>query len=143
MPRKNDTIRIERCMHDQGMTLVEVLAALTILSTLMVTFLVSQSQSLAQQRAANHRRDAAATAEELLAEWRLEELPLTQPARGGFEEMTEWSWRRDVERVRVVGDVEMFRVTLTVERITHDHRSEVVLNVSWLEPLEPLEPGIN
>lgn len=123
------------------MTLIEVLAALVILGTMMVTFLVSQSQSLAQQTTANHRRRAVALAAELLAQWRLNETPVTQSAGGAFGRPLGWSWRRDVERSRVLDDIEMYGVTLTVHRATIEHRSEEILRVSWLEPVSPLEEG--
>lgn len=65
-----------------GLTLIEVLASLTLLATLLVAVLKSHDRLARQSRLAHERLAAIEAAERLLDEWSVTE-PMAIPARSG------------------------------------------------------------
>lgn len=120
-----------------AMTLVEVLAALTLLGTSVVTLLQAQTRSVQALQTAKTRSVAAVIAEELIAEWELTNEDMLAPAEDWIEDHDGWRWQRTAE-TRLVGDaVEMVEVRLEIVRTTQDN-GEVLAVFAWLEvPDEP------
>ncbi len=128
-------------MKRPALTLIEVVAALALLATVVASVLVAQTRSMQQIRQADQRRKAAELAESLLTQWRLNQTALDSPAQGTFSEEG-WSWKRQVERERVsLGRdftsqrPEMLRIHLTVLRERQSSPPIELAAVDWLEPV--------
>lgn len=115
-----------------GLTLVEVLAALVLVASVISGVVVTQSRSLAQLRATRDLATASQLARELVTEWQLN-APLARS--GEFAGKTGWSWTRselpedplelpDVLRVQL----NVFKVNLTGDRVE-------IVTLTWLEDL--------
>ena len=133
-----------------GLTLIEVLAALTILGTTITSMLVAYGQAAHQMHDARLRREAHERAAELLVRWELDAEPLDTNAQGilprtenflsasprtEIDAQDQWHWTRTVRRVRPTPQVEMNEITLTVERQYETGRRENLATVVWLAPV--------
>lgn len=69
----------------RGLTLLEVVVALGLVATLLVTMLVAHGRLTRQQRRAERQTEAIAAADQLLASW-MATSPMVIPARRGIIE---------------------------------------------------------
>ena len=96
----------------RGMTLIEVLAALVILGTAATSILVAQARAIEQAKVAALEVEAAAMANELIANWRLNEEKMADSASGRIDGQGEWSWRRTSERKELGAERSVMEVRL-------------------------------
>jgi type II secretion system protein I len=99
--------------RNSGLTLIEVLVGLAILSTLLVSLIVAQRRHREQLQAARKKIDACQAADELLTGWFLNSggLPLSQAGRVPNNRDLQW-------RTRIVPSKETRRVGVDLVRLT-------------------------
>jgi len=126
------------------MTLIEVLAALTLLGTTAAGMVVAHGRALHQLNETRRRCSAHALAGALLIEWRLQHEPLDRDANGTFDTHLlslanvhdgsddAWSWTRTVRRVRPTPRTEMNEIRLDVYRQNAVNRRESMAELTWL-----------
>ena len=76
------------------MSLIEVIASVTILATSVSAILLAQVRGLDRVRAARLEMTATDLTRNLIRQWRLEEIDLAVPAQGHFEDRSGWYWQR-------------------------------------------------
>lgn len=81
-----------RSWRSSGLTLLEVLAALTILATLLAGLLLAKGRALCQQALAQRQLEAIAAADELMEQWWAEGAP-DFPSSGDVPQHPELQWR--------------------------------------------------
>ncbi len=116
----------------RGLSLIEVVAALVLLSGCAVMLLTAQGRSLDQLRAVRTQETAAGLARELIASWKLDptvELPL----EGYFESTPGWRWERQVRWYSTGAHGSLQEITLTVYRTKLDREEEAVARYTWIE----------
>lgn len=118
-------------MNARGTTLIEVVAALAILSTAIVGLLLAQSRAVEQAAATQRSARAADLARELLSDWHLAGVDTTVPDSGTIPGQMNWSWRRTAAPVTVAESTRMTRVTLEI-LTTIEPRPAVVAHYDWL-----------
>lgn len=130
----------------RGLTLVEVIAALALLATVISAVLAAQVRSMNQVHRADQQRHAAELAEALLTQWRLDGQRVDEPGQGTWAEPG-WSWLREVRRehiamARPAGATgpEMTAVRLAIRHERDTGTPAEVYSVSWLEPLPVKTP---
>lgn len=118
----------------QGFTLVEVVASLMLLGTLLVGLLTAHRQHTRQIRIAELRLEAIAAADQLLKDWQAEGTWGSVKASGRFKDTEKFVWKWTVKRSRelrglpaAVGRLEVFGVStdrepplVSVELLTSD-----------------------
>lgn len=114
----------------RGLTLVEVVCALVLLSVTATSLLTAQARSLHQLRTVSDQHHAAILAHELITQWRLDRAQLTKDDQGRFEEAPEWSWRRVVTPR---DDTELMELHLIIERRPPNESRRVIAEYAWLE----------
>jgi hypothetical protein len=125
-----------------ALTLIEVVAAVTLLATVAASVLVAQSRSMRMIHRADARRKAAEFAESLVTQWRLEKTPLDTPDQGNLGEH-KWIWKRQVEREHIslgqefgAQQPEVLRIRLTVlDDESRLNQPVQLAAVEWLEPV--------
>lgn len=116
---------------EPGLTLIEVVAAITLLATTVTALLAVQSRSLAQLHAAHQREKAASLATDLVARCRCGALEPT--GEGIFANDPGWSWTRSALPYTDATTTDLMQVTLTVSHTdVHGAATEVIRYV-WLE----------
>jgi type II secretion system protein I len=118
----------------QGMTLVEVLAALALLGVSVETLLWAQTRVIESVKNAEIRSVAAMAAEELIAEWELNEIDVREPDEGAIPGKG-WSWHRDSRPRLVTEGVELIEVRLAISRSVETN-IETLVEFTWLEVLD-------
>jgi hypothetical protein len=116
-------------MRNRALTLIEVVAALSLIAGTATVLLTLQGRCIQQLRAAHDRERAAHYAAELVGSWRL------NPAPPGILEATigdEFRWRR-TERDYPTSTNLLREVTLVVFRVGLDHRETPLATYAWLE----------
>ena len=117
----------------KAFTLVEVLAALAILSSALVVLLAAQQRSLTLMRQQQDRQLADGLANELITDWKLR--PSYQPpAEGQFADNSPWHWTRSEEPL-LERDSTLRRTTLKVLKRIDQRQGEIVSSYVWLEPV--------
>ena len=117
----------------RGFTLIEVVAALVLLSGTVVALINVESRSLQQLAASTHQRTAARLAEELLAHWQLQECGLCTEADGAFGDCPGWSWRRSVTQTAVTPPTGLLQIELAIIRTDEQGEPQTVATYVWLE----------
>lgn len=115
-----------------AMSLVEVLAALTLLGTCVVTLLWAQTAALRTLQAAKTKSIAAAIGEEMIAQWALDNEDMRVSAEGLIEAHKDWQWQRTAERRYWTDDVEMTEIRFSITRVS-ESEPETLMSVTWLE----------
>jgi hypothetical protein len=80
----------------RGATLVEVVAGLALLASLLTALLLARARYSQQWVLANQRLAAVQLADELLAEWWTEPQELPRADQGVLDEQRGWKWRTQV-----------------------------------------------
>ncbi|MEL7499544.1 MAG: type II secretion system protein [Planctomycetota bacterium] len=86
-PSKNS---LKRC-KSTGLTLIEVIVSVTLIATLLVSFLAIHRQHIRQIKLADKKSKAISLADQLLGSWFANDLPLPNDANGLFDD-SEYSW---------------------------------------------------
>lgn len=76
-----------------GLTLIEVVASLGLLATLLVSLMQAHTRHARQMETARRRIAAGEAADRLLQEWFSNETPLLVDQEGEFSECSEFRWR--------------------------------------------------
>lgn len=115
----------------KGLTLVEVVAGIALLATILVTMLIAYRANAEQIRKAHDRKLAIELLDELLANWE-QDLTVPVPGETGVFEDSPWSWR--VVKVRQIPSSELPYGAIRVE-VLHtaiDGQSDVLATVEML-----------
>ena len=108
--------------YPRALTLLEVLAALTILGGAVTMMLHAQAQALEHLHQCRLQLIAQDIGKELKSGWSLDKVDLRTPASGTMPGMEGWSWSRSVQRMDVADGVSAVEVTL---RIAYRKREEL------------------
>lgn len=132
-----------RCSPRAGLTLLEVIAGIAILSTILVLAVVSRSRQ-ARQLALSQRIDRAVTAaDELIADWYVDPAPMPLGQSGPVEGQEGMAWRIFAvsnDRVEQLG-ARVVRVQVLQERSSHGiEAGEVLTEVDLVLPSAQPEP---
>jgi len=85
---------IRKMTKARGLSLIEVVASLVLLATVVTSLLMAQSRSLAQLRATQEREKASVLAGELLVAWEIAPREWTDHEEGVFDGDASWRWAR-------------------------------------------------
>ena len=77
-----------------AITLIEVVASLVLLGSAVTTMLVAQANAVQTVAESKFYLEARAIASNLIAEWRITTVDVTQPGQDGVTDVPDWSWRR-------------------------------------------------
>ncbi len=114
-------------------TLIEVLAALAILSSALMVLLAAQQRSVNLLRGQQSKDIADGLARELITDWKLR--PAYQPpSEGEFADVSRWHWTR-LEEPMLERDSTLRRTTLKIFKLNDHHQDELVNSYVWLEPI--------
>ena len=98
-----------------ALTLVEVLAAVTILGGAVTTMLVAQANSIEQLTESRRQLIVRHMAKELRSQWILDKVDQTVPDGAIIEEMEGWSWTRQARDIQVTDQISAAEVRLRFE----------------------------
>ncbi len=115
-----------RSCRRRGLTLIEVMASLAILGSLLVSLLMAKARSIQQWNAANRRIEATAAADGLLAEWWPKPSTLPRQATGKVAGTETLSWR-----TRVIEDQAMEGFGIEIVRLE-------IIDEQTVEKMDPL-----
>jgi prepilin-type N-terminal cleavage/methylation domain-containing protein len=118
----------------RGLTLVEVIAGLVLLATLLTAVLGAFKTHAAQIRGARDRLKASAAAEELLSGWLAQgALPAlgTQKPLAGADG---WNWRLTANEPQQSGTVNIGSIRVEIFRLKEAAREDVLASVSLVVP---------
>ncbi len=85
-----------KCFRRRAFSLIEVVASLVLLGTLLVGILSAHRQHASQVRSAKARLGAIAAANRLLEQWRDEGVWGASASTGTFKDCTDLAWRWNV-----------------------------------------------
>lgn len=116
----------------QGLTLVEVVAGLVLMATVLVGSMLALAAHRRQHRYANDKLVAVAIADELLHQFDRSGDGIPAAASGVVATRPEWSWR-----TRVQGTTNPAGVLMRVVRleVVHNVRGTVCARVDLVQPL--------
>ncbi|MEO1616965.1 MAG: prepilin-type N-terminal cleavage/methylation domain-containing protein [Planctomycetota bacterium] len=106
----------------RGLTLVEVIAALVLLGTLVVSTLLAFSRHRRQLRAADDRLQAVAIADEILPKLMAESNGLTVGQRGTIAGRPDWFWQTSLVGTTVVATLPMHVIRFEIRSKTNPER---------------------
>lgn len=115
-----------------ALTLIEVVAALTLVATSVTALLAAQGRSLEQLRSAQELETAATLARELIIQWRLDPL-VVPPLEGEFIENPKWRWRRKVGATTDHRATDLQEIMLTIYRRDNRGVEQRITSYIWLE----------
>lgn len=115
-----------------AMSLVEVLAALALLGTCVVTLLWAQTAAIRSLQTARTKAAAASVAEEMIVNWELENEDMRVSAEGPVEGQEGWRWQRTAGTRSWIEDVRMAEIRLTITRL-RESEPETLVSLNWLE----------
>ena len=123
---------IRKTSKERGLSLIEVVASLVLLATVVTSLLLAQSRSLAQLRATREREKADVLAGELLTAWKIEPREWPAHEEGGFDGDSSWRWARTSRPYPLTRGLALRQVAV---RLWHrDATGErVVRELIWLE----------
>jgi Tfp pilus assembly protein PilE len=130
------------CSRAAGLTLIEVVAAIAILGTILAGIVLAKSRHTAQLYDAQRRSDAVAAADALLYQWwtRPEGVPVDQS--GVIESTPALAWRTRlimVEPIKNLGArvvrVELFDATVNQGQLAMDDAMTIVVDLVLPDPV--------
>ncbi len=112
MRRKSTTC--SRCSHRAGLTLIEVVAAIAILGTILVGIVLAKSRHTRQLALSQRRAQAVLIADELITNWWISEdgVPVNQSGRIEDDPTLRWQTRTVTNRPLNALGVRVVRVEL-------------------------------
>jgi len=126
---ENDRCRTALFTHHKGVTLVEVLAALSILGVSITMVLVAQAKCLQHFEVSRLELTSRQVAGELLATWHLEKEDTTVESGGDIDSLEGWSWSRSAHQIAIAEGAHVTEVTLQVIYRNPDGRT-----APWVRP---------
>lgn len=132
----------ETCLRScerSGLTLVEVIASVALMTTLLVGLLTAHSRHIKQIKLADEKQIAIDLADGLVADWFASDETLPQNASGAFFEAG-YTWKS----VRVAGSIDNPEwnaavIQLSVWSVAHD-KPLVTLELLSENPIVPMRP---
>ena len=94
--RKPASCRSGATHYRDGLTLVEVIAGLALMASLLSTMVVAYSAHLRQHRTAQRKVQAVELLDKTLEEWRRIAQPIPVPSEGDFLGKPEFHWRTEL-----------------------------------------------
>lgn len=119
---------------NRGLTLIEVVASLVLISLAASTALSAYTRSLDQWRSTKDLAAANDYAQELMTQWRLERPEALGFLVGSKPEDTEWSYRRTSVRAGGTDECPMLQHTLDVYHASKSIAPHDVATFTWVEP---------
>ncbi len=118
------TIRARSRQRMRALTLIEVMAALTISAGAVTTMLVAMSAAVARLHTSQQQLKAQHIARELVAEWTLEKANIQANGSGAVTGYENWTWSRSSGSVKIAEGVSAteVRLVLTFEDPHNRHR---------------------
>jgi hypothetical protein len=117
-----------------ALTLIDVVAALVLLAVVLPALFAAQGRALEQLAALRDRNHAATMIQEMLVQWELSQVDVTQPAEGIFPGAPDWTWSRTVQRQAVGADGELLRIRVVASRRDHPSGPGTTVAYEWLAP---------
>lgn len=117
----------------RGLTLIEVVASLVLISLAASTALTVFSRSLTQSRGAQRLVQASALARELIAGWRLDPPEDAGPLEGSWPDAPAWSYRRTDVRIGGSDARPIRQCTLAVYHLDETGARRAIATYTWLE----------
>lgn len=122
------------CSRESGFTLVEVVASIALVGTLLVTILMAYGRTARQVRLAQKRLAAIEAADQLMQQWLLDPqtVPIDQSGTISEEDRLEWRTQSiEKEGTEMLG-VEVVRL----EVFDHMRPDEILASVEFLVGIE-------
>src|SRR5262249_5208708 len=113
-------------------TLVEVVAAVVLLATVVTTLLTVQVRTLQQMQDVREQALAADLAHDLIAQWALQPKGFVPPSEGTFETQPGWRWIRQSTPWAGATTLKLNELTLSVIRCDANVE-RIVTTLTWLE----------
>jgi prepilin-type N-terminal cleavage/methylation domain-containing protein len=118
----------------RGLTLVEVIAGLVLLATLLTSVLAAFKTHAAQIRSARARLQAAAAADELVAGWMAQDALPRVGTQKPLEGADGWAWRLLTNESQRSGPVKIGCVRVEIFRPRPSVGDEVLASVTLVVP---------
>jgi prepilin-type N-terminal cleavage/methylation domain-containing protein len=118
----------------RGLTLVEVIAGLVLLATLLTSVLVAFKTHAAQIRGARDRLKASETADELVGSWLAQGALPAIGTQKALAEMDGWAWRVLANESQQTGPVKVGSVRVEVFRSRASAGDDVLASVALVVP---------
>lgn len=124
------------------MTLVEVVAGMTLLASLATGMLLAYGAHQKQLRRAEQRIDAIDVADKLLARWYSGNETLPRNRRGRvFAEQEPWIWKTQTIEVAAVGSMPVERIRVEIYREWNQQDRQPLAVVELFAPIEEQSIG--
>ncbi len=117
----------------RGLTLIEVVASLVLISLAASTALTAYSRSLSQWHSTKELAQASALAEELIAGWRLDPPEDAGVLVGAWPDAPAWSYRRTEVRIGGSDAHPIRQWTLAVYHADETGARQAITTYTWLE----------
>ena len=101
-------------MRARGLSLIEVVASLVLIATVVTSLLAAHARSLAQVKATRLRETADRATHELIASWAVETPGERLWIEGRFADLPGWHWTRAVRPYDPPNHEDLNEVTLTI-----------------------------
>lgn len=126
-----------------GLTLVEVLGALTLIGVLVVSLIVGRAQAQRQHTLSQQHRKAVAVADALLTRWWSDPRNFPYASNGVVNDSVQWTWRTQIvpdEKAEALG---ARIVRLTIRRTDQADNAPPLVSVDLLMPKEEGDVATN
>ena len=120
-------------MRPNAFTLIEVVASLVLIGTVVTALLTAHGRSLAQLHGIQRNERASILARELITEWKLDRSVQPPAVEGGFEAHPGWRWMRTSIFYAGTSRSALQEVTLTIYRTHEQSGDKVLTSYTWLE----------
>jgi type II secretory pathway pseudopilin PulG len=124
------------CNHQPAFTLLEVVAGLTLMATVLVASLLSFSAHHRQRRLAESKLAAVAVADELLGELSASREGIPRAGRGMIPGQPTWFWQTRIVAVAAPAQVPLQVIRLEVVEVTAEGSLLPLATVEVVEPIE-------
>ena len=116
-------MKTRKCQTRAGLTLIEVVVGLVMLSTVLITLLMSFRQHHDRTNHAIQRMEAAEAADELLSMWVSSEVPIPQNTSGVWDNT--WVWDTRIVRRETILDTDWVVLRVQLRR-SHGEDSPLI-----------------
>jgi Tfp pilus assembly protein PilV len=120
-------------MRTRALSLIEVIASLVLIGGVVTALITMQARSLEQVRASRNQQTAAALAQELIVQWKLNSESDESPAQGRFDAIPGWRWERHTKPYVTHNGSPLEWTSLTITCADVVGPEHVVATFQWLE----------